>query len=102
MALSNSLTGRMHKVGKKTTQKEKTVFQIVKAYLKGKGEKIHSIYVHDLGNDIFSIDIFGPKFNEYGFGAAGTQVMYSNTLRFIFDDIEIDDMRNGFYKIGGI
>ncbi|MFA5696400.1 MAG: hypothetical protein WC917_03040 [Bacilli bacterium] len=97
---TNMQTGRMNRVSKtKITEGEKTVYRRIKAFV---GKKANSIYVHDLGNSVFSIDIYGEEFNKYGFNSVGTQIMYSNVLRFIFQDIEIDDMEVGFYKIGGI
>lgn len=101
MAVSTSEKGRIQRVkGSSVTEKERIVYKRIKKFIGIKN--IHSIYVHDLGGKIFSIDIYGLKFNEYGFGRVGTQIMYSNILRFVFEDIEISDMENGFYKIGGI
>lgn len=101
MAISTNMdTGRMHKVGKgKITNGEKVVYKRIKAYL---GKRALNIYVHQLGYNEFSISIFGPEFNHYGFWRAGTQIMYSNILRFIFNDIEISNMECSFYTIGGI
>ena len=97
---TNMCTGRMKRVSKtKITEGEKTVYRKIKAFV---GKKANSIYVHELTDQVFSIDIYGEEFNKYGFWRAGTQIMYSNILRFIFEDIEIDDMDCGFYKIGGI
>jgi len=100
MAVFTSSKGGMSKVGKsKITEGEKAVYRKIRAFV---GKRANSIYVQELNGNIFSIDIYGPEFNKYGFWRAGTQIMYSNILRFIFEDIEIDDMDCGFYKIGGI
>lgn len=97
---TSPFTGKMEKLGKDPiTQKEKIVYQKIEAFL---GKRFSSIYVHDLEDDIFSIFLCGEEFGKYGHGACYNQEIFSNYLRFIFEDIEHEDMKVGWFRIRGI
>jgi hypothetical protein len=97
MAISNLGKGRMHKVGKnKPTEAEKIVYKRIKAFV----SKNISIWVNEVIKGEFFITLYGEDNFKYGSKIAN-QIIFSNYLRFIFEDIEPLYNNGGWYKIGG-
>jgi hypothetical protein len=86
------------------TVKEYIIYDMIEKYLNLKKIDFWDIWVHEVNGRYF-INIGNASlyedFKKYGYKTKYV-IIFSNILRFIFQDVEIEDIDCGYFKIGGI